>query len=73
MNEKDKMIEYAQQGLMLDTIAKFYELLSQADSIISAENFDDFSDWLDDIKCLHFKAQSRVDEIRDYEVWGVSA
>ena len=64
MNEKDKMIEYAQQGLMLDTIAKFYELLSQADSIISAENFDDFSDWLDDVKVLHYHAQKRINEVR---------
>ena len=72
MNDK-KVIELAKHGLMLDTVAKFYELVSQADSFILEENYDDFLDWLDDIKCLHFKAQSRVDEIRDYEVWGVSA
>ena len=74
MKELDeKVIDFSKTGIVYDSIAKFYKLMTQADSIISQENFDEFADWLDSIKCLRYHAQERVDEIRRFEHFGVSA
>ena len=73
MKEIDKkVIDFSKTGIVYDTIAKFYELMTQADSIISEENFDEFSDWLNDIDACVFKAKKRVDKINSFQL-GVSA
>ena len=72
MNDKEKIFDFACVGCIYDTVSRFYDLMTQADYIVSQENFDEFIDWLNDIDACVFKAKKRVDKINSFQL-GVSA
>ncbi len=63
----DKYFSYKKAGLISDTIAQFYELLQQADNIVSQENFDVFNLWLYDIERLLSDTRNKIDELNKNE------
>lgn len=63
----DKYFSYKKTGLISDTIAQLYKLLSQANSVVSTKNFDSFNLWFYDIERLLSDTRNKIDELNKNE------